>query len=260
MDRSNKKELRHKLLDFIETNYCELYTPLLVPYFSETELPTWNVPDFNDLYISGTRRFIRNKKFDVREIYIDSKDKIIDWGCNTGYFCFYAIHNPDIVLQPSSIARKLDAGKLDAFVQLRKDKTRSEYALGIDSNLTMINLCNIAKEISDYENISFEHIDIERVNDDGGQSEGSNPFDTDNGKNQVLKYREKYGEFTKLLVYSVYDFDFFYDTNFLSDMIEIFNLKKVYFEPTNHYSIPLKEYEEWTLKYKEKYIKVNKST
>jgi len=229
MDRSNKKELRHKLINYIETNYCELYTPLLVPYFSETELPDWNKPDFNDLYISGSRRFIRDAKFAIREIDVKRDDKTIDWGCNTGYFCFYSVH------------------------QRPENTIRSKYALGIDSNLTMINLCNIAKEISGYENISFEHIDIERVNDDGSQTEGSNPFDTEKGKSQVLKYREKYGEFNKLLVYSVYDFDFFYDTNFLSNMIEIFNLKEIYFEPTNHYSIPLRKYDDWLEKYREKY-------
>ena len=39
----------------------------------------------------------------------------------------------------------------------------------------------------------------------------------------------------------------------LNDITDLFKIKDIWFEPTNHHHISVKEYDEWTQKYVEKF-------
>lgn len=232
MDRSNKSELRHKLLDYIDNNYVEIYSPLLIPNFSETERDGWGAEhfDWNHLYLSGNRRMVNHN--DVRELPMTNNvtmsttgRKVLEFGCNTAYFSFLAC------------------------------KENAKFCLGIDTDEVILGLNQISKEISGYKNIEFEHLNMKSYS---GMSTdkyegGDSPFVFDEVKKQLQGIQEKHGDFDVLICYSIWDFDFYHETDFLNDITDLFKIKDIWFEPTNHHHISVKEYDEWTQKYVEKF-------
>ena len=231
MDRSNKSKLRRKLLDYIDNNFVEIYSPLFIPKFSESENADWGPEhfDWNDLYLAGNRRLVHHNS--IRETPISNRvnpsvagKKVLEYGCNTAYFSFLSL------------------------------KEHAKFCLGIDTDSTILGLNEISKEISGYDNIEFEHLNMESYSGMGLNYEGGDsPFDFDEVKKQLQGIQEKHGDFDTLICYSIWDFDFYYETDFLTDIADLFKIKDMWFEPTNHQHIDVIEYDKWTQKYIEKF-------